>query len=380
MGSQEAAYNLGKEINEVQPVIPAATRQVGRVSLYAVEEGEIIPELDESDTSEYQKAIAWDVVDEADATEDAEEAPSGTSDSVSVHSNTVKTVYNRRSSSLDAMIEHADKEYTDKLLTADEEKELSKQIECGNLEAKRELISRNLRLVARIAKRYVGYGLEYDDLAQLGMTGLIRASEKFDWRKGFKFSTYGTWWIKQAITRGLSDSGRTIRLPAHITQQVIRVKKEESKLSVKLGREPTVEELAEAAELSPQDVENTQKAVRMQPSSVDKPTGDDPDSPYLLEKLSDGSDVVETVIKNDTRAKLDNVMEKYLDDNQRLAIRMYYGLIDDQEYTYRAIADELGFSIETVRQLVHSGLKLLNRTPGVAEDLGHEQYFQQSET
>src|ERR1700729_117336 len=135
------------------------------------------------------------------------------------------------------------------LLTAAEEIELSKRIERGDLEAKNRMINANLRLVVSQARRYQGHGLPMEDLVQEGMLGLIRAVEKFDWRKGFKFSTYGTLWIRQAIQRGLQNSGRTIRVPVHVAQRQVKVRKVQSELSTKLGREATHEEIAIVAEL-----------------------------------------------------------------------------------------------------------------------------------
>ena len=136
------------------------------------------------------------------------------------------------------------------LLTAAEEIELAKRIERGDLEAKERMINANLRLVVSQARRYQGHGLPMEDLVQEGMLGLIRAVEKFDWRRGFKFSTYGTLWIRQAIQRGLQNHGRTIRVPVHVSQRQVKVRKVESELSTKLGREPTDEEIAAVAEIS----------------------------------------------------------------------------------------------------------------------------------
>ncbi len=135
------------------------------------------------------------------------------------------------------------------LLTAAEEIELAKRIERGDLEAKERMINANLRLVVSQARRYQGHGLPMEDLVQEGMLGLIRAVEKFDWRRGFKFSTYGTLWIRQAIQRGLQNHGRTIRVPVHVSQRQVKVRKIEGELSIKLGREPTDEEIAAVSQI-----------------------------------------------------------------------------------------------------------------------------------
>ena len=159
---------------------------------------------------------------------------------------------------------------THELLTAAEEIELAKRIERGDLEAKTRMINANLRLVVAQARRYQGHGLPLEDLVQEGMLGLIRAVEKFDWRKGFKFSTYGTLWIRQAIQRGLQNSGRTIRVPVHVAQRQVKVRKVESELALKLGREPTDEEIAAVAELPIEQVTEVRElsAADHQPGSA----------------------------------------------------------------------------------------------------------------
>ena len=163
---------------------------------------------------------------------------------------------------------------THALLTAAEEIELAKRIERGDLEAKERMINANLRLVVAQARRYQGHGLPLEDLVQEGMLGLIRAVEKFDWRKGFKFSTYGTLWIRQAIQRGLQNSGRTIRVPVHVAQRQVKVRKVETDLNLKLGREPTDEEIAIVAELPIEQVTEA-RVLAGSISSLDQPIGDD---------------------------------------------------------------------------------------------------------
>src|SRR5580704_6819355 len=160
------------------------------------------------------------------------------------------------------------------LLTAAEEIELAQRIEKGDLEAKNRMINSNLRLVVSQARRYQGHGLEMGDLVQEGMLGLIRAVEKFDWRRGFKFSTYGTLWIRQAIQRGLQNHGRTIRLPVHVAQREVKVNKIAGELSVKLGREPTDEEIAAVAELPIEQVFEIRELSRAM-TSLDQPVSED---------------------------------------------------------------------------------------------------------
>ncbi len=160
------------------------------------------------------------------------------------------------------------------LLTAAEEIELTKRIERGDLEAKNRMINANLRLVVSQARRYQGHGLPLEDLVQEGMFGLIRAVEKFDWRRGYKFSTYGTLWIRQAIQRGLQNHGRTIRLPVHVAQREVKVNKIAGELSVKLGREPSDEEIAAVAELPIEQVFEIRELSRAL-TSLDQPVSED---------------------------------------------------------------------------------------------------------
>ena len=159
------------------------------------------------------------------------------------------------------------------LLTAAEEIELAKRIERGDLDAKDRMITSNLRLVIHVARGYRGQGLPFHDLIQEGIVGLIRAAEKFDWRKGFKFSTYATLWIRQAIQRGLANTGRAIRLPAHVGQRERKVARAERDLTTRLGREPTIEELAEAVELEPEEVADV-RTLSDVVASLDQPVGD----------------------------------------------------------------------------------------------------------
>ncbi len=165
------------------------------------------------------------------------------------------------------------------LLTAEEEIELAKRIERGDLAAKERMINSNLRLVVSQARRYQGHGLPMEDLVQEGMLGLIRAVEKFDWRRGFKFSTYGTLWIRQALQRGLQNHGRTIRLPVHVAQRQTKVRKVESELSTKLGREPTDEEIAAEAKLDVEEVAELRELTRGL-TSLDQPVGEDGETAF----------------------------------------------------------------------------------------------------
>src|ERR671919_1307510 len=165
------------------------------------------------------------------------------------------------------------------LLTAEEEVDIAKAIERGDLEAKERLVNSNLRLVVSIAKKYQGQDLSLLDLIQEGILGLIRATEKFDWRKGYKFSTYATFWIRESIQRGLANKGRTIRLPVHIGQRERKIARAQRELAVELGRVPTDEELAAAAELPVEQVQEVRSAARAV-TSLDRPLGDDGETAF----------------------------------------------------------------------------------------------------
>ncbi|MEA2392533.1 MAG: polymerase primary sigma factor, partial [Solirubrobacteraceae bacterium] len=211
-----------------------------------------------------------------------------------------------------------------RLLRPAEEIELAQRIERGDLVAKERLINCNLRLVVSIARRYQGHGLTLNDLVQEGMLGLIRAAEKFDWRRGFRFSTYATLWIRQAIQRGLDNSGRTIRLPAHVATKARKVGRARSELAVKLEREPEPEEIAAAVDMPVAEVEAI-VAVDRTPSSLDMRLGDDDDSATLGDLQAGDSppleeEVHETIVNERVAAAL-----KRLPEPERRVIELRFG-------------------------------------------------------
>jgi RNA polymerase primary sigma factor len=243
------------------------------------------------------------------------------------------------------------------LLTAPEEVELSKRIEQGDLEAKERMINSNLRLVVSIAKKYQGQELSLLDLIQEGIFGLIRASEKFDWRKGYKFSTYATFWIRQAIQRGLANKARTIRIPVHIGQRERKIVRAERDLSAKLGREPTDDEIAAEAELPLEQVEEVRDAARTV-TSLDRPVGEEGDT-ALGDLLEGGDPPVDQEVEVSLSEQLLRRTIEDLPETERDVITLRFGLTGEDPQPLRETGRRLGLSAERVRQIESRALKRL---------------------
>jgi RNA polymerase primary sigma factor len=246
------------------------------------------------------------------------------------------------------------------LLTAEEEVELAKRIEKGDLEAKDRMINSNLRLVVSLAKRYQGHELPLLDLIQEGIFGLIRAAEKFDYRRGYKFSTYATFWIRQAIQRGLANKARTIRIPVHIGQRERKIARAERELAATLGRDPTDEEVAEAAELSVDEVLETREVTRSM-TSLDRPVGEEGEAELgdLLPSEERGpEEEVEIGLREES---LRSALER-LPDRERDVIRLRYGINGDDPTPLREAGRRLGMSPEGVRRVEQEALRRLAET------------------
>ncbi|MFH1827240.1 MAG: RNA polymerase sigma factor RpoD [bacterium] len=289
------------------------------------------------------------------STREEEEAKKSTEE---IEKEITQLISTRHGESLDPIKKYLKEIGQTPLLTFEEEVDLAKKYEKEDLKAKERLIKSNLRLVVSIAKKYLGRRLSFLDLIQEGNKGLIRGVEKYDWRRGFKFSTYATWWIRQAITRAIADQSRTIRIPVHMVDQINRFYKTQRKLTQKLGREPKTKEVAKDMEITEEEVENLMK-ISQQPKSLSTPIGDDKETTleHFIADINQPS-LYDKVSRELLKDALGKVLETLSPREKRVLI-MRFGLDDSKPRTLEEVGKEFKVTRERIRQIEAKAIRKL---------------------
>jgi RNA polymerase primary sigma factor len=329
------------ETDEAKGLLESA-RESGSLSTeeIALALGEL--ELDAAQVDDFYHALEEQQIEVVDSSEEEERA-------------TVKETREVTTDSLQLFLKDIGKV---DLLTAAQEVELAKRIERGEHRAKQEMVEANLRLVVSIAKKYRNQGLPFLDLIQEGTIGLVRAAEKFDHRKGFKFSTYATWWIRQAVARALADKARTIRMPVHIVEKLNKIVRSERKLRAELGREPSSLEIARDVELTPDEVEQIRRSSQA-PVSLEKPVGDEEESEFGHFLTDENEPLPEEVAEVEMRkATLERVLET-LSSRERRVLELRYGLNGEHPRTLDEVGKTFNVTRERIRQIENQSLKKL---------------------
>jgi RNA polymerase primary sigma factor len=348
-----------QELEEIKGLV-AKGQQVGVLTFAEIADAVSELDLDESDVEElhgfFEKSeieLVEDIDPAAAASKEVERAPDKRG------RRKAKTTLDLRpdmtTDSLQLFLKDIGKV---RLLTAQEEVDLAKRIERGDLDAKQKMVESNLRLVVSIAKNYRNQGLPFLDLIQEGTLGLVRAAEKFDYRKGFKFSTYATWWIRQAIARALADKARTIRIPVHVVEKLNKIGRAERKLVTELGREPTPEEIADVTGIEPDEVDSIKRSAQA-PVSLEKPVGDEEESEFGQFIADDQAEspydrAVEILTNEALRDALENLSYR-----ERRVLELRYGLGGEHPRTLQEVGRTFNVTRERIRQIENQSLKKL---------------------
>ena len=326
---QSQGYIDYKEVSQLIPEVDENLEVLDQLHADMIEAGvEIINE----------KGTAWE--DEEDAAEMSTSVEDVADDSVRMHLREIGKI---------------------PLLNAEEEIALARRVAEGDKDAKDQMAEANMRLVVSIAKKYTGRGLDLLDLIQEGNTGLLRAVEKFDPDRGFKFSTYATWWIRQAITRAIADQSRTVRIPVHMRETINKMLRTERRMTQDLGREPTNDELAQAMDMEPDKIEYIQK-ISQDISSLDAPVGDEDDNSRLGDFIEDeDSDTPEEAATSQLLKEHVNEMLEILSPREQKVLNMRFGLEDGRNRTLEEVGQEFGVTRERIRQIEAKALAKLRR-------------------